>query len=269
MEIFGSWPVPWGRLTATYRTAAPGGGSSTPTPSGCGVPPRLRVEHSARIARAALPALHGVLPGRVEFYSETLGKQGLPPLPTYMSGRAWTTRPSGGATLSAATSRRTASSSTRRSAKSALLRARQGGPTVLVHPDDAATRHRRGDLSATDGAGAFLTAVLSDDTLPAEVVVEGIWVDKFMPGGPGVNVLTSDGLADMGGWRSTRTMVDVGPATRRRRPFPGVRPRGGRVRQGSSRRGSTRQDGSRLTPRSPVRSIPRRRHLTAGLYGIY
>jgi hypothetical protein len=31
------------------------------------------------------------------------------------------------------------------------------------------------------------------------VVVEGIWWHKFMPGGRGVNVLTPDTVADLGG----------------------------------------------------------------------
>jgi anaerobic selenocysteine-containing dehydrogenase len=93
---------------------------------------------------------------------------------------------------------------------------RQGGPTVLVHHDDAAVRGiAGGDLVAVfnDRGRALFTAVLSEDTLPGQVVVEGIWWHKFMPGGRGVNVLTPDGLADMGGGPAFHsTMVDVARA---------------------------------------------------------
>jgi anaerobic selenocysteine-containing dehydrogenase len=90
---------------------------------------------------------------------------------------------------------------------------RQGGPTVLVHPDDAAARQiESGGLVAlaNDRGRALFTAVLSDDTPPGQVVVEGIWWHKFMPGGRGVNVLTSDAVADMGGGPAFHsTMVEV------------------------------------------------------------
>jgi anaerobic selenocysteine-containing dehydrogenase len=113
--------------------------------------------------------------------------------------------------------------------QSTLLRARQGGPTVLVHPDDAARRDiAPGDLVAVfnDRGRALFTAVLSEDTQPGQVVVEGIWWHKFMPGGRGVNVLTSDGLADMGGGPAFHsTMVDVARADPSEATFSGHAPR--------------------------------------------
>src|SRR5262249_44682335 len=109
--------------------------------------------------------------------------------------------------------------------QSALLRARQGGPVVLLHPDDAAARGvGEGDLVEVhnDRGRALFTAVLSDDTQPGQVVVEGIWWHKFMPGGRGVNVLTPDGLADMGGGPAFHsTMVDVAPAAPSAATFSG------------------------------------------------
>jgi anaerobic selenocysteine-containing dehydrogenase len=55
--------------------------------------------------------------------------------------------------------------------------------------------------------------VLTDDTPPGQVVIEGIWWHKFMPGGRGVNVLTSDRVADMGGGPAFHsTVVEVARA---------------------------------------------------------
>ena len=54
------------------------------------------------------------------------------------------------------------------------------------------------------------------------MVIEGIWWHKFMPGGRGVNVLTSDGLADMGGGPAFHsTMVDVARADPSEATFSG------------------------------------------------
>jgi anaerobic selenocysteine-containing dehydrogenase len=191
---------------------------------------RLRVEHSARIAvsRPFRPFADGAPTpsGRVEFYSETLAKQGLPPLPTYVPLRESRDNPAIGPRYPlrchVPPNRFFLNSSF---SQSALLRARQGGPTVLVHPDDAVARGiAGGDLVAVfnDRGRALFTAVLSDDTLPGQVVIEGIWWHKFMPGGRGVNVLTSDGLADMGGGPAFHsTMVDVARADPSEATFSG------------------------------------------------
>jgi anaerobic selenocysteine-containing dehydrogenase len=87
---------------------------------------------------------------------------------------------------------------------------------VFVHPGDAAARSiLPGDLVAVrnDRGRALFTAVLTDDTPPGQVVIEGIWWHKFMPGGRGVNVLTSDAVADMGGGPAFHsTMVEIARA---------------------------------------------------------
>ena len=68
-------------------------------------------------------------------------------------------------------------------------------------PGAGVQRSRRGALH-----GAFVT----DDTQPGQVVIEGIWWHKFHPGGRGVNVLTTDRLADMGGGPAFHSnMVEV------------------------------------------------------------
>ena len=57
------------------------------------------------------------------------------------------------------------------------------------------------DNGTDDGArgAARFTARITDATRPGVVVVEGIWWHRFHPGGRGVNVLTDDRVADMGG----------------------------------------------------------------------
>ncbi len=187
---------------------------------------RLRAEHTVRLAlpRPFMPFADGAPTpsGKVELYSETLASQGLPPLPTYVPltesadepevGRRYPLRchvPPNRFFLNSSFS------------QSALLRTRQAGPVVFVHPDDAAARAvSSGDLVAVrnDRGRALFTAVLSDDTPPGQVVVEGIWWHKFMPGGRGVNVLTSDKVADMGGgpaFHSTQVEVERAEASAR------------------------------------------------------
>ena len=179
---------------------------------------RLQAERSARLAvpRPFLPFADGAPTpsGRVEFYAEALLARGLPALPTYVPLRESRDNPVVGTRYPlrchVPPNRFFLNSSF---SQSTLLRVRQGGPTVLVHPDDAATRQiESGALVAlaNDRGRALFTAVLSDDTPPGQVVVEGIWWHKFMPGGRGVNVLTSDGLADMGGGPAFHsTMVEM------------------------------------------------------------
>ncbi|HEV8673133.1 MAG TPA: molybdopterin oxidoreductase family protein [Methylomirabilota bacterium] len=182
---------------------------------------RLRTEHSVRISvpRPYLPFADGAPTpsGKVEFYSESLARAGLPALPVYVPlaesaedaaiGARWPLRchvPPNRFFLNSSFS------------QSALLRKRQGGAVVTVHPDDAARRGIvPGDLVAVrnDRGRALFTAVLSEDTPPGQVVIEGVWWHKFMPGGRGVNVLTSDKVADLGGGPAFHsTMVEIGRA---------------------------------------------------------
>ena len=86
--------------------------------------------------------------------------------------------------------------------QSERLRRRQGTPTVLVAAADAAERGiADGDVVRVESArgGARFTARVTEATRPGVVVVEGIWWHRFHPGGRGVNVLTDDRVADMGG----------------------------------------------------------------------
>lgn len=168
---------------------------------------RLKAERSVRlnVGRPYLPFAHGAPTpsGKVEFYSERLAAQGLPPLLTYLplvegpENVELTRRfplqlivPPNKFFLNSSFS------------QSELLRRRQGGPTLLLNPVDARARGIiEGDRVRVynDRGSAEFSAVLTDDTRPGVAVIEGIWWHKFMPGGRGVNVLTSDRVTDMGG----------------------------------------------------------------------
>jgi anaerobic selenocysteine-containing dehydrogenase len=168
---------------------------------------RLEAEHSVRLrlGRPYLPFADGAPTpsGKVEFLSETLAQAGLPALPTYtplIEGPEHTelTRryplqcivPPNRFFLNSSFS------------QSELLRRRQRGPAVLLHPGDAASRGiRTGDAVLVRSARgeARFTAELTDDTREGVAVVEGIWWNKHQPGGRGVNALTDDRTADMGG----------------------------------------------------------------------
>src|SRR5437016_2606600 len=141
--------------------------------------------------------------GKVEFYSAWMERQGLPALPTYVplaegpDNRELVARfplqcivPPNRFFLNSSFS------------QSELLRRRQGAATAMLAAGDAAARGiRDGDsirVESPRGAARF-TARITDATRPGVVVIEGIWWHRFSPDGLGVNVLTSDRVADLGG----------------------------------------------------------------------
>jgi len=141
--------------------------------------------------------------GKVEFVSETMAREGLPALPTWMplaegpeNERARQRHP---LQCIVPPNRFFLNSSF---SQSDLLRRRQGQPAVLLNPCDAASRGiADGDrvrVESARGAVEF-RALLTEDTRAGVVVVEGIWWSKHHPGGRGVNTLTDDRTADMGG----------------------------------------------------------------------
>jgi anaerobic selenocysteine-containing dehydrogenase len=168
---------------------------------------RLRDERVVRlsIGRPFLPFADGAPTpsGKVEFVSEAMAREGLPALPTWMplvegpDNEALRRRyplqcivPPNRFFLNSSFS------------QSDVLRRRQGGPAVLLNPRDAAARAiAEGDRVTVESArGAVeFTARLTEDTRPGVAVVEGIWWAKHQRGGRGVNRLTDDRTADMGG----------------------------------------------------------------------
>jgi anaerobic selenocysteine-containing dehydrogenase len=168
---------------------------------------RLQREHSVRlnVGRPYLPFANGAPTpsGKVELYSRTLEAMGQPPLPTWVPLRE--------GPANAELSRRyplqclvppnrfflNSSFS-----QSDLLRQRQKTATVLLSPVDASARGiQDGDQVRVfnDRGSARFTAVVTDDTRPGVAVAEGIWWHRHQAGGRGVNVLTSDREADLGG----------------------------------------------------------------------
>jgi anaerobic selenocysteine-containing dehydrogenase len=167
---------------------------------------RLRAEKSVRLAlpRPYLPFAHGAptASGKVEFVSAALAQQGLPALPTWSPLREGPERGDVGRyplQCIVPPNRFFLNSSFSQSER---LRRRQGTPTVLITAGDAAARGiADGDVVRVETArgDARFTARITDATRDGVVVVEGIWWHRFHPGGRGVNVLTDDRLADMGG----------------------------------------------------------------------
>jgi anaerobic selenocysteine-containing dehydrogenase len=157
--------------------------------------------------------------GKVEFWSETLARQGLPALPTWIPLAEGPDAP-----LAARfplqcivpPNRFFLNSSF---SQSEALRRRQGAPTVMLAPADAWPR------GIADGAEVLVesargearfTARVTDATRPGVVVIEGIWWHRHQPGGRGVNVLTSDRVVDMGGGPAFHSnLVEVRAAGRR------------------------------------------------------
>jgi anaerobic selenocysteine-containing dehydrogenase len=189
---------------------------------------RLRAEGSVRLnlPRPYLPFADGAPTdsGRVELYSARLAARGLPALPT------WTPLQEGPAAVAAGgryplqcivpPNRFFLNSSF---SQSDLLRRRQGTPTVMLAPADAAARGiADGDAVQVESArgAARFTARVTDATRPGVAVIEGIWWHRFHPGGRGVNVLTDDRTTDMGGGPALHSnLVEVtrlGPAAERR-----------------------------------------------------
>lgn len=167
---------------------------------------RLCAEKSVRLElpRPYLPFANGAATasGKVEFVSASLASDGLPALPT------WTPLAEGpqrGDVIRyplqciVPPNRFFLNSSFSQSER---LRRRQGTPTVMLAAEDAAARGIvDGDVVRVEsarGASRF-TARITDATRPGVVVIEGIWWHRFHPGGRGVNVLTDDRVADMGG----------------------------------------------------------------------
>jgi len=167
---------------------------------------RLRQERSVRlnVGRPYLPFADGAPTpsGKVEFVSESMAREGLPSLPTWVplvegpENEALARRfplqcivPPNRFFLNSSFS------------QSDMLRRRQRGPSVFLHPEDARPRGiADGDAVVVRSARgeARFAATLTDDTRPGLAVIEGIWWSKHQAGGRGVNAITDDRLADMG-----------------------------------------------------------------------
>ena len=79
--------------------------------------------------------------------------------------------------------------------------AEQREPTLIVHPDDAASRGIAdgAEVRIHNNRGAFRAkAVVSDRARPGVVVAPSIWWRKLSPDGQNANAVTGQALTDMG-----------------------------------------------------------------------
>ncbi|MGC1410712.1 MAG: molybdopterin-dependent oxidoreductase [Acetobacteraceae bacterium] len=150
--------------------------------------------------------------GKLEFYSESLAKQGLPPMPDWqrdpveaVEAARWPLRllTGPGYFLS-----HTAFSGV------AFLRQREGKPYCVLHPADAAARNlREGEQVrlVNDRGTVGLTLHVRDEVQPGVVLVPGQRPDNETVDGT-VNMLCSDAYTDMGeGATYQSTWLDVRP----------------------------------------------------------
>jgi anaerobic selenocysteine-containing dehydrogenase len=167
---------------------------------------RLQAEGSVRLAvgRPYRPFMNGAPTpsGKVEFVSEAFARAGLPALPTWVplvegpENESLTREyplqcivPPNRFFLNSSFS------------QSEMLRRRQRGPSVFLHPEDARSRGiAEGDSVEVRSrrGGARFTATVTDDTRPGVAVIEGIWWSKHQAGARGVNAITDDRVADVG-----------------------------------------------------------------------
>jgi anaerobic selenocysteine-containing dehydrogenase len=141
--------------------------------------------------------------GKCEFYSESLRRQGLDPLPTY-------TPPRESAVSDPALARRFPLAMLSPPARNALNSSFGGLPVFLetektpwldIDAEDAAARGiGDGDkVRVYNDRGSFVvTARITDRTRPGVVVAPSIWWRKLSPDGTNANMVTGQALTDMG-----------------------------------------------------------------------
>lgn len=152
-------------------------------------------------------------PELTRFYSEPMAEDGLPPLPEWKPDPAeaaeaarWPLRL---LTAPGHSQHHTAFGGVE------SLQKLEGPPRCILHPDDAARRGvQDGDAVAifNHRGHVGLHARVSTDVIPGAVVVEGQRSRaRYLSGGP-LNILTGDGLTDMGkGATYQSTFVDLRP----------------------------------------------------------
>lgn len=131
--------------------------------------------------------------GKLEFYSQALADQGLPPMPD------WVAEAAGAYPLRLLTTPGYFQSHTAFSGV-AFLREREGVPSAVLHPDDAAARGLRdGQVVrlSNDLGEVRLRLVVRDEIQPGVVLVPGQRPDEEAAAGT-VNMLCADGFTDMG-----------------------------------------------------------------------
>lgn len=173
-------------------------------------PASLAACGAVKAAPAAGGQRFGTPSGRLEFYSETLGRQGLPPMPDWTAdpdeeaaARRWPFRL---LTAPAYFQSHTAF------AGNPTLRRREGPPACVLHPDDAAARGlASGDtVELFNARGVFRARLAVGDAAPRGVALVLGQPPEERPGDATVNVLCPDAYTDLGeGATYQDTRLDV------------------------------------------------------------
>lgn len=174
---------------------------------------RLRQERFIKVNRPAAPFAEGGFgtpSGKVEFYSQALAEMGLDPVVAY-------TPPAesvdGSPELAARYPIALVTPAAHHFLNSTFanlprMREREGVPTIFLNPADAEARGiRSGDWVRVfnDRGSVRLQARVGDWSRPGVAISPTIWWSRDMPDGAGINVLTTDRPADMGGGASFHT----------------------------------------------------------------
>ncbi|MEW6267322.1 MAG: molybdopterin oxidoreductase family protein [Thermodesulfobacteriota bacterium] len=137
--------------------------------------------------------------GKIEFYSESLARQGLDPLPE--GSPSVDLQGQGKYPLQLITPPRLQFLNSSFNEIDSL-REKAGPAAAMIHPRDAGSRGLEDGRTVRvyNDRGHFLVkAQVTEDTSPGLVVVEGLYWPRFMSGGLGINQVTSQSLTDMGG----------------------------------------------------------------------
>ncbi|HLW79431.1 MAG TPA: molybdopterin-dependent oxidoreductase, partial [Terriglobia bacterium] len=141
--------------------------------------------------------------GKLEFYSESMAKQGFDPLPSYApcheSPENLALRAKYPLQLLVPPSVHFLNSTFGAVAEQ---RRQMGRPSIKIHPADARSRGiASGELVrvANDRGECRYCAEVTEDTRSGVVVAEGLWWAKHTPGGRSINTLVSNRLTDLGG----------------------------------------------------------------------
>ena len=142
--------------------------------------------------------------GKCEFYSESLLKQGLDPLPTYIPPRESALSNPGLAkkyplAILSPPARNFLNSSF---ANLPQFLAEEKEPHLDIHAEDAVPRgiHEGDKVRIFNDRGSFICAArITDRARPGVVVAPSIWWKKLSPDGCNANEVTGQGLTDMGG----------------------------------------------------------------------
>ncbi|OJW28183.1 MAG: hypothetical protein BGO51_25195 [Rhodospirillales bacterium 69-11] len=140
----------------------------------------------------------GTPSGKLEFYSATLAAQGLPALPDWQPDPE-AAKQAGPGRLQLLTTPGYFQSHTAFTGN-AFLRAREGAPCAVLHPDDAAARglsHGQTVRLSNDRGSVALVLHVREEVRPGVVLVPGQRPDEEAVEGT-VNMLCGDGFTDMG-----------------------------------------------------------------------